>query len=221
MKKYEFSINKRENSLTKNGTDRKLDMNPKISIKNNSYTTINNENEEFENNSFEFQKSKKYLHINKVIDSLDNDKKEKSLQNNQNLINVSEFHKSYSKPENLINISEFQKNYSKPEKDNNDFEAYVKSNFAEIFEKINELNKMATHLVKENEKICVYSLEKVNFYKKIQISIYINLILKKFEEKIKNIEEKHRLFEMKIEKKLEIIEKNHKEKIKKNGIFSE
>jgi len=36
-----------------------------------------------------------------------------------------------------------------------DLEKYVKSNFAEIFEKINELNKMATHLVKQNEKIVV------------------------------------------------------------------
>lgn len=35
---------------------------------------------------------------------------------------------------------------------NFDLEKYVKSNFAEIFEKISELNKMATHLVKQNEK---------------------------------------------------------------------
>lgn len=33
-----------------------------------------------------------------------------------------------------------------------ELEKYVKSNFAEIFEKINELNKMATHLVKQHEK---------------------------------------------------------------------
>lgn len=48
------------------------------------------------------------------------------------------------------------------ENQNFDLEKYVKSNFAEIFEKINELNKMATHLVKQNEKISVQNLQNYN-----------------------------------------------------------
>jgi len=45
-----------------------------------------------------------------------------------------------------------QHEFCKEINQNFDLEKYVKSNFAEIFEKINELNKMATHLVKQNEK---------------------------------------------------------------------
>lgn len=50
------------------------------------------------------------------------------------------------------------------ENQNFDLEKYVKSNFAEIFEKINELNKMATHLVKQNEKISVQNFLKLYFF---------------------------------------------------------
>ena len=49
-----------------------------------------------------------------------------------------------------------QNDFCKENNQNFDLEKYVKSNFAEIFEKINELNKMATHLVKQNEKNVEY-----------------------------------------------------------------
>lgn len=52
------------------------------------------------------------------------------------------------------NINQYS-NEKLKENQNFELEKYVKSNFAEIFEKINELNKMATHLVKQNEKISV------------------------------------------------------------------
>ena len=54
------------------------------------------------------------------------------------------------------------------EKENQfDLEKYMKSNFAEIFEKINELNKMATHLVKQNEKYVNFSnlIKNINYNK--------------------------------------------------------
>lgn len=83
-------------------------------------------------------------------------------------------------------VNENSKNSDlKKRNERNDFEEFVKINFNEIFEKINELNKTALHLVKENEKICSFT----------------------FDQKLRVMQQKEAVFEEKLEKRVFFLEK--------------
>lgn len=83
-------------------------------------------------------------------------------------------------------VNENSKNLDlKKKTERNKFEDFVKLNFNEIFEKINELNKTALHLVKENEKICSFT----------------------FDQKLRILQQRETVFEEKLEKRVLFLEK--------------